>query len=158
LQGLSFPGQFLVKLRVNDGAVVIDLFGGGKSLSKEDLEDRLEPYLKEHQLQGSDVLPVFLEAATPRMVLARILRNLKSIHSHDGDHRRLLWVLNRLVVLLPEDPSELRDRGLCMAALGNVQGAMSDLENYIDVAPDAHDRESVLERIDELRVAAKPPH
>lgn len=158
LQGLSFPGQFLVKLRVNDGSVIIDVFGGGKSLSKEELEDRLEPYLKENRLQGSDVLPVFLEAASPRVVLARMLHNLKSIHGHDGDQRRLLAVLNRLVVLLPHDPVEMRDRGMCMAALGNANGAVADLEHYIEAAPDAHDRESVLERIEELKAAAKPPH
>jgi hypothetical protein len=41
--GVSFPGHFLVKLRMPRGEVVIDPFSG-QSLSREDLDERLMPY------------------------------------------------------------------------------------------------------------------
>ena len=60
-------------------------------------------------------LGLFLQAAPPRDVIARMLRNLKEIHRAPGDWRRLLAVAERLVVLLPEAWEERRDRGLAYA-------------------------------------------
>ncbi|CAN5153871.1 tetratricopeptide repeat protein [soil metagenome] len=157
LQGLSFPGHYLVKLKLADGAIVIDVFDGGRSLSREDLEERLEPYLRKHGLTANDALPAFLEAASGRAMLARLLHNLKSIHLRDGDQRRLLAVLNRLVVLLPEDLNERRDRGLCLAELGCVDVALDDLMSYVDEQPMADDVMAIRERIDELRRQAGQP-
>jgi len=100
--GVSFPGHFLVKLRMPQGEVVIDPFTG-QSLSRDDLNELLAPYKRDRGLQGDFDVPLglFLQAATAREVLARMLRNLKEIHRGTADVPRLLAVLERLVVLLP---------------------------------------------------------
>ena len=56
LDGVSFPGHFLVKLEIDDGAIVLDPYFGGISLTEDDLEDRIQEYygeqLKRHHYQG----------------------------------------------------------------------------------------------------------
>ena len=50
-RGVSFPGHFLVKLRLPQGEVVIDPCTG-QSLSRDELDDRLDPYRRRQGLIG----------------------------------------------------------------------------------------------------------
>ena len=63
------------------GEVIIDPFSG-QSLSREELDERLQPYRRQRGLVGDFEAPLglFLQAAPPRDVIARLLRNLKEIH------------------------------------------------------------------------------
>jgi regulator of sirC expression with transglutaminase-like and TPR domain len=150
--GVSFPGHFLVKLRMPQGEVVIDPFSG-RSLSREDLDERLAPYRQRHGLVGDFETPLglFLQAAPARDVLARLLRNLKEIHRTAEDWPRLLAVQQRLVLLLPRSGEERRDRGLVWAELGRPIDAVADLQAYVDQHPDADDAAAMRERLHELR-------
>lgn len=155
--GVSFPGHFLVKLSLPRGEVVIDPFSG-HSLSREDLDERLAPYRRQRGLVGEFEAPLglFLQAAPPRDVIARLLRNLKEIHRSADDTPRLLSVLDRLVVLLPEAWEERRDRGLARAELGRPQEAAHDLAAYLDHRPDAEDAPALRRRLAELRRTPRP--
>ena len=146
--GISFPGHFLVKLRMPQGEVVIDPFTG-QSMSREALDALLVPYRRRQGLPGSSSLPLalFLQAASPREVIARMLRNLKEIHRSAEDWPRLLAVTQRLVILLPESWSERRDRGLAYAEMGFDAAAADALQTYFEQAPDAVDRDSVAARL-----------
>lgn len=156
-RGVSFPGHFLVKLRMPRGEVIIDPFSG-HSLSRDELEERLGPYRRQRGLVGDFEAPLglFLQAAPPRDVLARLLRNLKEIHRTAEDHARLLAVQQRLVVLLPQAWDELRDRGLALAELGADEAAAADLATYLDHCGDAEDAPALRVRLAELRRAGSP--
>src|SRR5215203_3958585 len=109
--GVSFPGHFLVKLRMPQGEVVIDPFSG-QSMSREALDALLVPYRRREGGDAPVSLALFLQAASPRQIIARMLRNLKEIHRGNEDWRRLYAVMQRLVILLPNAWEERRDRGL----------------------------------------------
>ncbi len=147
-QGVSFPGHFLVKLHLPRGEVIMDPFDG-RSLGREELEERLLPYLAERGLQFSDGLPLglFLQSAPARDILARLLRNLKEIHRSRDDQARLAAVLERLVILLPQDWAERRDRALARARLGRHEEACDDLEAYLAHRPDAEDAGAMRKRL-----------
>jgi regulator of sirC expression with transglutaminase-like and TPR domain len=151
-RGVSFPGHFLVKLRMHTGQqhgeVVIDPFSG-QSLSREELDELLAPYKRSRGLQGDFDVPMglFLQSAVPREVVARMLRNLKEIHRNVQAWPRLLPVMQRLVVLLPQAWEERRDRGLLYAELGLFDAAARDLRTYLDQVDDAPDREMVAQRL-----------
>ena len=149
--GVSFPGHFLVKLHMPEGEVVIDPFSG-QSLSREQLDELLVPYRRSHGLEGDFEMPLglFLQAAEPRDVLARMLRNLKEIHRSAGDWARLVAVLDRLVVLLPQSWEERRDRGLAHAELGHREAARQDLGAYLIHMREAVDRAAISSRLAEL--------
>ncbi|MBI5260043.1 MAG: tetratricopeptide repeat protein [Burkholderiales bacterium] len=156
-RGVAFPGHFLIKLRMPQGEVVIDPFSG-RSLSREDLDERLAPYRHRHGLTGDYEVPLglFLQAAEPRDVLARLLRNLKEIHRTAEDWPRLLAVLDRLLLVVPEAAEELRDRGLTWAELGRPEDAVRDLEAYLVQRPQADDAPALQARVLELRQPGGP--
>lgn len=151
-QGVNFPGHFLVKLALPQGQVVIDPFTG-QSLSREDLSQWLEPFRRQHGLVGDFEVPegLYLQAASPRDILARLLGNLKEIHRTQEDWGRMLAVQNRLLVLLPEAWHEHRDRGLVRAELGDWVGAIEDLQRYLAGCGDADDRDAITERLQDMR-------
>ena len=141
----------MVKVNLPKGQVVVDPFNG-QSLSREELAERLEHYRGDGAMIDADVpLGLFLQAAPARDIIARMLRNLKEIHRTQEDWTRLLAVLNRLIILLPSDWAELRDRGLVLAELGHNAQAAQDLDNYLAGTPDAHDAAPIAWRAAELR-------
>ena len=156
-RGVSFPGHFLVKVKMPQGEVVIDPFTG-QSLSRDELDERLLPYKRRQGLLGEFDMPLglFLQSASPREVLARMLRNLKEIHRSAEDWPRLLAVQQRLVVLLPRDWDVRRDRGLAQAELGVWDAAADDLDAYVAHSPQAEDRGAIAERAAELRAQGRP--
>ena len=153
-RGIGFPGHFLVKLRMPRGEVVIDPFSG-HSLSREDLEERLAPYRRQRGLVGEFEVPLglFLQTASARDILARLLRNLKEIHRSAGEWDKLLAVQQRLVILLPQAWAEYRDRGLAHAELGHAAEAVDDLEQYLANVEEALDLDAISARVAELRRA-----
>jgi regulator of sirC expression with transglutaminase-like and TPR domain len=152
-RGVSFPGHFLVKLRMPQGEVVIDPFNG-RSLSRDDLDERLAPYRRRQGLVGEFDAPLglFLQAAPPRDVLARMLRNLKEIHRSARDAPRWLAVQQRLVVLLPQSWEERRDRALAFVEIGRLDAAVGDLEAYLLHRPDAEDAGALAAQLQRLRL------
>jgi regulator of sirC expression with transglutaminase-like and TPR domain len=150
-RGVSFPGHFLIKVKMPQGEVILDPFSG-RSLSRDDLEERLAPYKRRQGLTGDLDVPLglFLQSATARAVLARMLRNLKEIHRTAEDWGRLLAVMQRLVVLLPEDWDERRDRGLVYAELGDAAAARADLAAYLSHRPQADDASAIGRRLAQL--------
>jgi regulator of sirC expression with transglutaminase-like and TPR domain len=153
-RGVNFPGHFMVKVNLPNGQVVIDPFTG-QSLSREDLSERLEPYKRRNGLVDDFDVPVglYLQAATPRDIVARLLRNLKEIHRTQEDWLRLIAVQDRLLILLPDAWAEYRDRGLAWAEMGDLRLAVNDLEIYVEHSDDTLDREAIAQRVQELRRA-----
>jgi regulator of sirC expression with transglutaminase-like and TPR domain len=153
-RGVGFPGHFMVKVNLPKGQVVIDPFTG-QSLSREELAERIEPYKRRSGLVDEFEVPLglYLQAAPPRDIIARMLRNLKEIHKTQEDWVRLIAVQDRLVVLLPQAWSEFRDRGLAHAEQGNMQLAVGDLETYLIHAEEALDIDVIADRVAELRRA-----
>ena len=149
--GVSFPGHFLVLLQMpripasdgkpaRGGDVVLDPFSG-RSLGREELEERLLPYRHQHGQGSGDQAPLglFLRPAPPREIIARLLRNLKEVHRSRRDWPRLAAVLQRLVILLPQDWEERRDHALVLFQLGRLELAADELRTYLEHRPDAGD-------------------
>lgn len=154
VKGVSFPGHFLMKLSVQSGEIVLDPFNG-TSLSREELEERLEPYFEHQSYPGAIPLAYYLHAAHPREILVRMLRNLKGLFLERMQWDRLLSVQQRLLILLPDDIVERRDRGLAFASLECPQAALDDLEAYLEERPAAADSELLRAKLPGLREACK---
>jgi regulator of sirC expression with transglutaminase-like and TPR domain len=155
-QGISFPGHFLVKVTLRDGLVVLDPLTG-ESLGLDNLSERLSPFRDPADQtaapdldEGETPLGLYLQACPARDVLARMLRNLKEIFRSQKDWPRMLQVLDRLVVLLPDVWTERRDRGLVHAELGHVHEALQDLQVYLQAEPSAPDTLALKNRVTEL--------
>ncbi len=154
LEGVSFPGHFLVRLRLRGAMLVLDPFSGGEALAEADLRARLQRVIPESAAGGEPVeaLPLdpFLEPAGKRQILARLLRNLKGIYRDADKPQRLLEVLNRMLVVVPEAHGELRERGLLYQRLECYRAALKDLQDYSALAPEAPDIDDVRAKLVEL--------
>ena len=143
LSGVSFPGHFLVKCALRDGAVILDAYAKGASLGIKDLQKRLRVLSG-----GKDIAPEavmrLLTAAQPADILARMLRNLKAIHIERGDRNRALTALNCVLDLCPEAADDYRERARLHEALECFRAALADFEAYLRFAPEAGDAASVV--------------
>ena len=151
VKGISFPGHFLMKLTVPSGEIVLDPVNGD-SLSREELEERLEPYIAQIRSAGKP-LSDYIAPATSRDILVRMLRNLKTLFLERERWQRLLGVQERLLILLPGDIVERRDRGLAYASLDCPKSALEDFEAYLAVRPHAADAEVLRGKLPALRLA-----
>lgn len=155
LEGVSFPGHFLVRLRLRGGILVLDPFAGGTPQTEDELRTRLLRVVPQSATGGLPVeaLPLdpFLEPATHRQILARLLRNLKGIYRDADEPVRLLEVLNRVLVVTPDANADLRDRGLIYRRLECWQPALADLATYLEREPDAQDAEDMRVAVMALR-------
>jgi len=146
VDGISFPGHFLVRLPVGDGILVMDPFNAGRPLDIETLRSRAAPHV-EGGVPDDDTLAGLLRPATPRMMLMRMLRNLHGTYAEAEDWARAVRCADRLLSLAPDAPDALRDRGLGYLALGHVTGAREDLGRYVVRYPDAADADVVREQL-----------
>jgi regulator of sirC expression with transglutaminase-like and TPR domain len=149
--GVSFPGHFLVKVTLPEGLVVLDPLTG-QSLGLERLSEQLLPFRNRTE-DGEDAdtpLGLYLQPATPRDILIRMLRNLKEIFSSQTDWPRLKCVLDRLIVLNPDALYEIRDRGLACIEMGLNEQARDDLNVYVSQANSASDVDLIRARLASL--------
>jgi regulator of sirC expression with transglutaminase-like and TPR domain len=153
-EGVSFPGHFLVRLKVRGGVLILDPFAGGVPQSETELRERLQRVIPGDAAAGVPVaeLPLdqFLEPATKRQILGRVLRNLKGIHRDADRPERMLEVLNRMLLVHPDAPAELRDRGLVYQRLECWRPALQDLTDYLQRDPEAADVAEVRASLIEL--------
>lgn len=152
LQGVSFPGHFLVKCPVEQGTIILDPYCGGISLSLQELQQRLRA------ARGGEVsraiVAGLLVSATKKDILARMLRNLKAIYLEQQHYANALPILDWLVALRPGDAPERRDRGLTYLKLECFRAALEDLEHYLEATPAAIDLDEIRGCVLELRRSA----
>jgi regulator of sirC expression with transglutaminase-like and TPR domain len=141
LDGISFPGHFLVRLPVGDGMLVMDPFNRGRPLGTEELRRRAKPHFGDEV--PDDALFDILSPAPNRAILMRILRNLHALYAGNGDWARAVRCMDRVLSLLPDNAEALRDRGTGYAEMGHVAGAARDLGEYLQRWPGADDADEV---------------
>ena len=117
------------------------------------MEERIEPYILEQDFPDDFQLTAYLSTASERDILVRMLHNLKALFMQQKLWQRLLDTQQRLLILLPNDVAELRDRGIAYAHLECPQAALEDLEAYIDQRPYAMDVAEVRAMLPVLRIA-----
>ena len=149
LQGVSFPGHFLVKCAVPEGEVVLDPYSGGISLGLADLQKRLR------EVRGGEVsraiVAELLVSASNKEIIVRLLRNLKAIYLREHNLDRALPIVDWIIATMPEQTPELRDRGMIYQELECSRAALADFEEYLKRSPSCEDADDIRRRIIELR-------
>jgi regulator of sirC expression with transglutaminase-like and TPR domain len=147
MEGVSFPGHFLIRPLYGEMMVFVDAFDGGEILFEEDCRLRLDQMFN----QTLALRPEFLERASHRQFLARMLTNLKANYFGTGELELAYGAIERILILFPDAPIELRDRGLLLYRMRRWVESREDLERYLMVKPDAEDRSAVEEILARIR-------
>jgi regulator of sirC expression with transglutaminase-like and TPR domain len=146
LAGVNFPGHFMLRYEGEALRVLIDPFQNGQLLFEDQAQDLLDRvYGGMVKLQTE-----FLLSAEKKDIIIRVLSNLKTIYLNARDDARALAAIERIILVRPSAIGEVRDRGMVLARTGRTEEAISDLERYLDFAPEAPDAKRVRLLLDEL--------
>lgn len=145
--GISFPGHFLVRVMTEDRPVYVDTFHKGKIMTVDGCMQFLRD-LTEGELEFQES---FLLTVSKRDILARMLRNLKRIYLEAYNFPKLIRVLDKLVVLTPDAPEEVRDRGIIHYQMKAFQYAQQDFETFLSLSSEAEDTEVIRQYLEILR-------
>ncbi len=147
LEGVNFPGHFLVRFRGDAIDLLIDPYDGGAVRFEDEAQELLDRvYGGMIRVQKS-----FLKPASKREMLVRLLMNLKSLYLNVRDHERALAAVERILLIRPIAATEIRDKGVILARMGRKEEALEQLEAYLNVAPDASDSGRILALVEDLR-------
>jgi len=149
LEGVGFPGHFLVRLTGEPRDLLLDPFRRGMSVHEEDCRRMLRE-LSGGKLEFNGEL---LHSISKRDMIARLLMNLKGAYLRVKDDEGALAAVDRLLLIHPEDLDEVRDRGLLLYRLRRFGPALEELTRYLDARPEAPDRANIERHVADLRRA-----
>lgn len=146
IDGLNFPGHFLVRLDRAGERVILDPFRGGAVVAAEELR-RL---LKAGAGPEAELRPDHYEPLGNRDILLRLQNNLRRRLVRDGEVRRAIAVTESMLLIAPGKAALWREAGLLYAELGEVEPAITALERFLGAsASDAarHQAAALLQRL-----------
>jgi regulator of sirC expression with transglutaminase-like and TPR domain len=162
VEGVGFPGHFLVRVAGSSGPLLLDPFYGGRVIGHDEIIERLRTF---HAAGGGTVggnvvreLPQLLQATAATGILARMLANLLRIYLERNDHEHALAAVDLALVLNPESAEHTRVRGLLYEQLDCVSAAVADLSRYLDLAPQGTHSAEVREHLARLQRVAVTLH
>ena len=134
VEGVNFPGHFLVRCPAPRGLaaddLIIDAFHGGALLS----EDECEGLLRRHAGEDAVFETSHLRRANKPQILARMLLNLKRLYVRMHSFPQARDVTELLLAVDPSALNELRDRGLLAYHLRDFPAALRDLQTYLQLS------------------------
>lgn len=145
--GVGLPGHFIVKYEDQNHHVLVDPFNQGRFLTEAQCQELLD------RVYGGSVTiqPAFMQPMEKKAIISRMLFNLKGIYYQKEDYYRALGIVERILLLNPGIPSEIRDRGLLYMHTSLFAEALADLEQYLSVATAPSDESFVKGHIRLLR-------
>jgi regulator of sirC expression with transglutaminase-like and TPR domain len=153
LAGVSFPGHFLVKLEIDDGAIVLDPYFGGISLSEEDLEDRLQDFygeeLKQQHFYG------LLATSSNRDIVLRMLRNLRNLYMQEDQWQKALTMADFMIGYDTDKAEAMKARAVIYDKLECHGSALRDYKHVLKLEPAADSIQDIRSRIIELSEACR---
>jgi len=146
LVGVNMPLHFMLAYETETEPLVVDAFDGGRIMTAAGIQERLSAIVgREVELR-----PEHFGRAAPRMIVRRVLNNLRGIYLASRDYPRALAVVDRMALVLPTNDL-LRDRGLVLYRLRRHDEAEAALRQYLELAPGAPDRAAVEQHLDWVR-------
>lgn len=147
IEGLNFPGHFLLRMDSDHIRLIIDPFRDGREMMAPDLRQLLKTLVgPQAELSADYYMPV-----STREILIRLQNNLKKRFIDHEDYVQAVLVAETIEALAPDDYRILFDKGVLYAKLGDKWQARTALESYIARAPSALDRadaQAILRQLD----------
>jgi regulator of sirC expression with transglutaminase-like and TPR domain len=144
IRGVGLPGHFVVKYDAPGVDLYIDAFSGGRVLSSSDCTDFVLQSFGGQLTCLSD----YLTPISHRMLLTRMLMNLKLIFMRHGAADRVLRIIDKFLQLHPENAEGYKERAQLHINLHHYRAALCDLINYLNLVPNAADAEIIQQQLD----------
>jgi regulator of sirC expression with transglutaminase-like and TPR domain len=141
LSGIAMPGHFIVKWKTDDLAVLIDVFDEGHIIGQFPLPQPADVQTRLHWIQS----------ASPRQILVRLLSNLRAIFLQDENFARALLIAEKNVILQPNAPDVLREAALLAYRLKSYRRAAEFLETYLRRFPSGRGADQMRRYLNEVQ-------
>jgi regulator of sirC expression with transglutaminase-like and TPR domain len=153
LSGVSFPGHFLVKLEISDGAIVLDPYYGGISLDEEDIEDRLREYYgsKLDQSRANGVLA----SSSNKEIILRVMRNLRNLYMQEENWTKALPIADIMVEMDEDQSDALKARAAIYDQTECHIPALADYSAYLKLSHDTVGNQFIRARVIDLAKSAR---
>lgn len=132
LMPVIFPTQLILRADWMDGEMWLINPFNGDTLD----EHTLEVWLKGNVSPSAELYEEDLEESDNAEVIRKLLDTLKSSLMEERQMEQALRVSEVLLQFNPEDPYEIRDRGLIYAQLDCDHVALNDLNYFIEQCPE----------------------
>ncbi len=139
--GIGLPGHFVVRATDAGGEIYLDPFHQGIEISEAECRKRVSDALGD--TPSDESIENFFQPAGKRVILARMLNNLRAAYMASGDTRRAIRIVERLRVLDPGNADELRNLGILMIEAGDALRGLALLERYLEGQPPPSDADHV---------------
>jgi len=147
LSAINVPSHCIVKYKFKHFDIFLDLGDGGRIISEETLQEKLEiVYGEEADLQRRS-----LNEDANKETLARILRNLARIYTDENEYDKAIQALKRITWLTPQYMTPYRRLGNLFYQVGSYNDALTAFETYLDGIESPSNEEHVIENIRTLR-------
>ncbi len=147
LGGANLPVHFMLRFDDEGATWFVDPFDGGAIHTRETCQRKLAAMVQQPVVISDE----HAAPCTKRVVVMRILRNLKAIYGRLHDVPALLPVQRRLTALSPDDPTELRDLGVLYSQTNSLSEALDALQAYLKIAANADDAPEINALVKAIR-------
>ena len=147
VEGLNFPGRFLVRLGASDGRAVLDPFDGGRMRDAVDLRE----LLKLSAGAAAELAPEHFMAAGNRDILLRLQNNIKVRLVQTDQMDAATAAIERMLLIAPREPLLWLEAGGHYGRLGNLRLAIEAAERSRVLAADERLRQRAEGLLQELK-------
>lgn len=137
IEGLNFPGHFLVRMDMGGERLILDPFRLGKEMNAAELRQ----LLKSIAGKGAELSHNFYDAVSSRDMLIRLENNLKKRLIESEEYAQAIIVVEAMEALAPDEYRTLFDKGVLYAKLGQNKQARTAIERYIEMTPSQKDKQ-----------------
>ncbi|MDD9899701.1 MAG: transglutaminase-like domain-containing protein [Alphaproteobacteria bacterium] len=137
VEGLNFPGHFLVRLEHEGERLILDPFAGGEEKDAA----QLRQLLKSIAGKKAELAHEYYETVTSRDALIRLQNNLKARLIETEEYAQAILVIETMEALGPGEYRTLFDKAVLYVKVGQHKQALTALDDYIAKNPNAQDQQ-----------------
>ena len=146
IEGLNLPARFLCRLEFQGERLIFD-----PSLSCRVMEaHNLRALVKQALGDGAELSTEYLRGLDVRETAVHLCNHIKHRRIEMGEYKRALSLIDKMMVLAPDEYRLLLDAGVLLVRTGNYSRARECLEAYIETAPSEFDKQDALMLLSDL--------
>ncbi len=146
VEGVNFPGHFVIRLFHDGRAAILDPFDGGRVLEPGDLRQRLKTTLGDN----AEMQPGHYAGIGNRDILLRLQNNIKVRLIQEGNLAHAAALIDRMLLIAPDVAALWRESGLIHSRLGNLLAAKLALSRFLDIADNDAQRHQVARLLQDI--------
>jgi regulator of sirC expression with transglutaminase-like and TPR domain len=147
VEGLNFPGHFLVRLEKDGQRAILDPFREGRDMNAAELRQLLKSVVG----KNAELSHNYYNTVSPRDMLVRLQNNLKKRLIDVEEYAQAIIVIEAMEALAPAEYRTLFDKGVLYAKLGQVAQAATALESYIEKTPDVREKQQARILLNQIK-------